>query len=293
VDKLPVKLKNMGGFLMMTTVDGYPIQVLCSSIPEINNKVYLHFERRLLTKDIITRLGLTDPYSGLSDSIKKILTDKMVLYHDEKSNDSTPPTEKDTDLELMTDWLDYAEEDDEEGGIDIDMDDLFDFLDDKVTAEEAGILPSLAAPPDIQHDEEEDQEGDIDDDHDGSTISRQTSVGSYVSAYGVFHPTSTLLSTKAYGQMSEVPQGRRRTIPLALRTERTVVINLPFQTQQVAYSSGESGTGLTALLDELSSVDSTDSSWFVSYIRDCIVSSAVIMGEVNIVMKETSDSEEW
>lgn len=293
IDKLPVKLKNMGGFLMMTTMDGYPIQVLCSSVPEINNKVYIHFERRLLTKDIITRLGLSDPYSGLSDSIRKILTDKMVLYHDEKSQNSTPPPERDNDVELMADWLDYADSDDEEGGLSIEMDGLLDFLEDRVTSEQMGILPGLEEPTDWLGDEGPPSDNESEHEREESVVSRIPSVGSYVSAYGVFHPTSTLLSTKAYGQMSEVPQGFRRNIPLAVRTERSMVINLPFSTQAPAYSSGASGTGLTALLDELSAVDSTDSSWFVSYIRDCIVSSAVVMGEISIVMKESTEEEEW
>jgi len=290
LDKLPVIIRSVGGFLMLTTPDGYPIQVLCSAMPEANNKIYVHFDRFCLNKTIITQLGLNDPYSGLSDSILKILTSKMQLFHEEE-HIPAEVIEPDRDRDNLLTILEHEDYIDDGDGFDFDMDDLLDALDQNEEDLIDHLNTSILVPENEDHEDHEDEDPPISET--SSYFERSSGVGSYISAYGVFHPTSTLLSTHAYGQLAFVPQALRRSIPGATRQGKTICLNLPFTTKASTYNSGVTGTGLTELLDELSNNDSVDAAWYISYIRDCIVSSVMMMNELPLVLAEGESDEEW
>jgi hypothetical protein len=289
VDRLLVTIRSVSGFLMLMTTDNYPIAVLCSSLPDIENKVYIHFGRYVVTKNIVSQLGLNDPLSGVSSALSKLLNANMMLYHDEveEIDDETKirmdqATEESELLGMMFSASSHLDDD----GLDFDMDDMFAQLNE------------------MEEDEPPDKEGlsveeDTTDDEldnlpvkDAVSFWGTSTAGSYVSQYGVFQPTSTLLATKSIGQLVYVPQSARRKLPLVVQVEKTVCINLPFKTEREAYASGPTGTGLTELLSEISNLDSVESSWLVSYLRDCLVNSQKVMMDVKDVLKEDEDADE-
>jgi hypothetical protein len=281
-DRVQVGIKSIGGFLMLTAFGNFPIQVLCSSLPEATHEVFVHFNRFSITKELVSILGLDDLQSGVSDSLKKILNSNMLLHYEDE--DEKPFLEDNKKVEINEEnELDRLLDSGQDDGLEFDLDDMLAEL--NFLPEEIGDPPPVSIPPD-DHD---------DYDLDRSEWLSSSQVGSYISQYGVFQPTSTLLSTRAYGQIKMVPQAARRNIPLAIRTEKTVCISLPFKTNEKAYASGPTGTGLTELVSELINNDSADSAWFISYLRDCLVNSSYVMMEVKEVLKEDSQEqdEDW
>jgi hypothetical protein len=277
VERLKVRVKNIAGFLMLVGPNDFPMHVLCSSLPEIDNKVYVHYSRELATKDIIAKLHLNDPAYGVSDSLKKILNSNLLLHYDDGEGVKQEMGEESGSEHDDFDEI-FASED--KDGLSFDMTAMNDWSDSESVSEE----------------EDSDEESDTDDEDESlgdPPWEQASSYGSFISQYGVFQPTSTLLSTRAYGQVESMPQSARRKLEHAIKIEKTVCINLPFATNNREYRSGPTGTGLSELISEIMSQNETDSAWSISYLRDCLVNSAVMMNSVKAVLKDDGDDEEW
>jgi len=286
LDYVNVMIKNINGFLVLTTTNGFPISILCSSLPEHSNTVYLHFQQEFLTKDLINKLGLNNPYSGVSPALRKILYSNLMLFHEDEVVVDEHVSEQ-LDLreeQQLQEEMNHLQEIDDDG-LDFDFDDI---MNDIFEMED-----EIPTEPNIYDDYghgvlEEEEVGPQLLGETSSVWSRPETTTSYISAYGVFQPTSTLMSTRAYGQLSLVPQNVRRSMKFKKKTERTYEIHLPFDTGEKFYESGPTGTGLTSFVADLSALETVDSVWYLSYIRDCLVNDPELMIAVKRVL-ETKD----
>jgi len=217
VDRIRVRIKNTAGFLMLVGPDDFPLQVLCSSLPEIENKVYVHYSRELVTKDIIAKLDLNNISFGMSDSLKKILNSNLLLHYDDGEGVKEEMGEQsESEGDDFSDI--FASNDDD--GLSFDLGQMDDWSDHSQSESES----------ESEYDDE-DSEDELED----PPWEKASSIGSFISQYGVFQPTSTLLSTRAYGQLDSLPQSARRKLEHAVRIEKTVCINLPFKTVNSEY----------------------------------------------------------
>jgi hypothetical protein len=291
LDKMKVKISDQSGFLMLCTLRGHPISILCSGIPVNKELTYVHFSRTFLTQQIVDTLDLENPNFGMDSHLLKILAAKMDLYAQENVQDvKTREPEPEEDLEAME--ADFAAMGLMDDGLDFSS-----FLDFKDIPED-DIVDSVearqAAVNELDDDENpfdwgEEPYVDPADKHIWEDLENQTS---YISSHGVFRPTSTLLATYAFGNISTTPGSIRRHLKNAIRQEKTYTLVLPFKCNKEDYASGPTGTGLTELLSELMNRDDADSSWCVSYLRDMILNDNLIMNDY-IQWSKNRDDEEW
>jgi len=291
LDKMKVKISDQSGFLMLCTLRGHPISILCSGIPVNKELTYVHFSRTFLTQQIVDTLDLENPNFGMDSHLLKILAAKMDLYAQEnidtiKTREPQPEEEFEQEeadfaaMGLIDDGLDFSSFLDFEG---IPEDDVID------NAESRQRQVNELDDDEDPFDWGEEPYVDPADKHVWEDLETQTS---YISSHGVFRPTSTLLATYAFGNISTTPGSIRRHLKHAIRQEKTYTLVLPFKCNQEDYASGPTGTGLTELLAELMNRDDADSSWCVSYLRDMILNDNLIMTDY-INWSKNRDDEDW
>jgi len=278
---MKVRISTFAGFMVLATVQGHPMLVLTSGLPNEMSTVFVHFQPTFLTKKIANTLQIEDPMLGLSDPLLRVLSSKMSLYTEEPL-----PVEDDENniLSIIAGIEGYDNDD-----FEVDMDDIFGGLDD--TKSESTEGSEIIDESDLEEEFDDDLESYVGDTYtEWEEISR---LSSYISSHGVFRPTSTLLGSFAHAQIRVVQLPERRKLKKARPKEKCYGLTLPFKTRQTEYASGSTGTGLTELLDELMNSDAADSSWYVSFLRDIIINSKFIMSEYFEFIKDAESDEDW